>query len=88
MLYRQIEVGKVEEYKLAEDSKGVDVNLYIFEEYAGLVRTTSRFWNAGGVTVTGSLSGLKVRTESLSALLAGGIAFDNPHGDYGEPCDS
>lgn len=86
VLYRQIEVGQVEEHELAEDNKEVDVNLYIFEEYAGLVRTTSRFWNAGGVTVTGGLSGLKVRTESLSALLAGGIAFDNPPGDYGEPC--
>ena len=88
VLYRQIEVGQVEEHELAEDNKGVDVNLHIFEEYAGLVRTTSRFWNAGGVTVTGSLSGLKVRTESLSALLAGGVAFDNPPGDYGEPCEN
>jgi len=78
VLYRQIEVGQVEEHKLAEDSKGVDVNLYIFEKYAGLVRTTSRFWNAGGVTVTGSLSGLKVRTESLRTLLAGGVAFATP----------
>ncbi len=88
VLYRQIEVGQVEEHKLAEDNKWVDVNLYIFEEYAGLVRTTTRFWNAGGVTVTGSLSGLKVRAESLSALLAGGVAFDNPPGDYGEPCEN
>ena len=80
VLYRQIEVGQVEEYELAEDNKGVDVNLYIFEEYAGLVRTTSRFWNAGGVTVTGGLSGLKVRAESLSALLAGGVAFETPAG--------
>src|SRR5262249_53383597 len=38
----------------------------------------TRFWNASGIDVSAGASGLSVRTESLVALLAGGIAFDTP----------
>ena len=38
----------------------------------------TRFWNASGVDVSLNADGLDVRTESLAALLAGGVAFDTP----------
>ena len=42
-----------------------------------LVSHETRFWNASGISVKADLSGFKVRTESLEALMVGGIAFDN-----------
>ncbi|MNO01219.1 hypothetical protein D3C81_2213070 [compost metagenome] len=43
------------------------------------MRGGSRFWNASGVDVDfGLLKGVAVRTESLEAILAGGIAFATP----------
>ena len=38
----------------------------------------TRFWNASGIDVSFGANGLDVRTESLVALLAGGLAFDTP----------
>ena len=40
--------------------------------------TETRFWNVSGVDVTLNADGVNVRTESLAALLAGGVAFDLP----------
>ncbi|WP_152226072.1 PqiB family protein [Pseudomonas sp. SCB32] len=76
--YRQIQVGQVKSYHLAEDQKTIEVKIHIEPAYANLVRKHSRFWNASGITLTGDLSGLKLRTESLASIAAGGIAFSTP----------
>ncbi len=38
----------------------------------------SRFWNVSGVDANVSVSGAKVKLESLAALVNGAIAFDSP----------
>jgi len=76
--YRQIQVGQVKSYQLAEDQKTIEVKVHIEPAYANLVRKHTRFWNASGITLSGSLSGLKLRTESLASIAAGGIAFSTP----------
>ena len=38
----------------------------------------TRFWNASGIDVSLTANGLDVRTQSLAALLEGGIAFETP----------
>jgi len=76
--YRQIQVGQVKSYHLAEDQKTIEVKIHIEPAYANLVRKHTRFWNASGITLTGDLSGLKLRTESLASIAAGGIAFSTP----------
>ncbi len=76
--YQQIQVGQIKSYQLAEDQRGVDIKVFIEPEYAHLVRKHTRFWNASGVTISGGLSGFKVRTESLVSIAAGGIAFATP----------
>lgn len=78
VLFRQIKVGAVQSYKLSADSKQVLLGVHIQPEFAGLVNSSTRFWNASGVTLTGSLSGVEVKTESLQSLLAGGITFETP----------
>jgi paraquat-inducible protein B len=40
----------------------------------------SRFWNASGVDVSISAAGMKVETQSLATILAGGVAYDDPQG--------
>lgn len=77
--YREVPVGKVTDFELGPTSDRVLVHILIEPRYAPLVRTGSRFWNASGIGVdAGLFSGVKVRTESLEALLEGGIAFASP----------
>ncbi len=78
VFYRQIQVGQVKNFVLAEDDSTVEIQLYIQPEYAHLVRKHTRFWNASGVTVDAGLTGVKFRTESLASIVAGGIAFATP----------
>src|SRR5690606_10154404 len=66
-------------FELGPTSDRVLIHLLIEPRYAPLVRSGSRFWNASGIGVDASLfKGLKVRTESLEALVEGGIAFATP----------
>ena len=76
--YRQIKVGKVESYTLAENGQDVDVQIFIHEPYHEYVRKNTRFWNASGIDVTLGAEGLKVNTVSLLSIMSGGLAFDNP----------
>ncbi len=76
--YRQILVGRVQGHTLSEDGKSININLFIKEKYEHLVKKTSRFWNASGINISGGLSGLSVETESLTSILAGGLAFFTP----------
>jgi paraquat-inducible protein B len=78
VFYKQIQVGRVKSYRLAEDQSTVELKLYIEPEFTSLVRKHTRFWNASGVTIDAGLSGVKLRTESLASIVAGGIAFATP----------
>ena len=79
--YRQILVGRVQENTLAEDGNSVNINIFIDEKYEHLVKKSSRFWNASGISISGGLSGLSIETESLASVLSGGLAFFTPEGD-------
>ena len=76
--YRRIQVGQVISYSLSEDGKGVDVEVFVNAPNDQYVTTDTRFWNASGVDLTVGANGLKVNTESLSSILAGGVAFVEP----------
>lgn len=78
VFYRQIKVGQVKSYRLAEDQRTVEVQIYVEPAYAHLVRKHTRFWNASGINFSGGLSGFKLRTESLVSIATGGIAFATP----------
>lgn len=76
--YRRIPVGEVVAYKLSEDGKGVEVQIFVHAPHDKFVTRDTRFWNASGVDVSFSAEGLKVDTQSVSSILAGGIAFVEP----------
>ncbi len=79
--YRQIPVGRVMDFSLAPDGRVVLVHVNIEPGYDRLVHTGTKFWNVSGVKVSGGLfSGLSIDTESMEALLVGGIAFATPEG--------
>ncbi|MDO9320617.1 MAG: MlaD family protein, partial [Pseudomonas sp.] len=78
VLFRQVKVGAVQSYRLSSDSKQVLLGVHIDPEFSELVNSSTRFWNASGVTLTGGLSGIEVKSESLQSLLVGGITFETP----------
>jgi paraquat-inducible protein B len=77
--YRQIRVGQVVGYQLAEDGRAVSIKIFINTPYHKYVNKNTRFWNASGVNVSIDAKGIKLNTESLVTLLVGGIAFDVPN---------
>ncbi len=78
VLFKKIPVGSVQSYRLNEKEDGVQIRIYIQEEFQHLVKKGSRFWDGSGINVKGNLSGIKIRTESLSSIISGGIAFSTP----------
>jgi paraquat-inducible protein B len=76
--FRDIQVGQVLSYQLAEDQRALEVQVFVNAPHDQLVRDDSRFWNASGIELSVSAAGFDVRVQSLAALLAGGIAFDTP----------
>ena len=76
--FRQIEVGKVTGYELKDQERVVDIDIFIFAPHDQLVQKNTRFWNASGVDFRLDASGVRVDTQSIVSILAGGIAFDTP----------
>ncbi len=79
LYFRRLQVGQVISFGLADDGKGVQVQVFVNAPYDNFVTEDTRFWNASGVDVSVAADGLTVNTESLSAILAGGIAFRAPN---------
>ncbi|BAN96269.1 mammalian cell entry related domain-containing protein [Plautia stali symbiont] len=84
--YRKIPVGRVYDYSINGNTDGVTIDVLIERRFTNLVKKQSRFWNVSGVDADVSLSGAKVKLESLAALVNGAIAFDSP--DSGEQANS
>ncbi len=83
--YRGFEIGQIEGKSLDSDGRRVVYNAFIGEEYRGLIRRNTRFWNTSGLDVTAGVDGFKVRTPSFQAMLSGGVSCAVPGGlDPGE----
>ena len=76
--YRQIQVGQVVGYDLAEDGRSLTIKIFINAPHDNLVRVNTRFWNASGFDLKLDAGGIKLNTESLVSIMMGGIAFDTP----------
>ncbi|MFZ2649028.1 MAG: MlaD family protein [Burkholderiaceae bacterium] len=84
--YRRTRVGRVVGYSLDPKRDGVDVQVFVESPNEALVTQASRFWNASGIDMSVNAAGLTVNTESLAALVAGGIAFAAaPGAQKGQP---
>jgi paraquat-inducible protein B len=76
--YRRLPVGQVSGYELQPDGKSVQIKVFVKAPYDKFVVAGARFWNASGIDVAVGADGVNVRTESLVAVLIGGLAFDVP----------
>jgi len=77
--FRGIEVGAVQNHRLSDDARRVEIDVFIQERYAPLVKSDSKFWNVSGVNVDiGLFRGAQVNIESLKSLVSGGLTFATP----------
>lgn len=78
VLYRNLIIGEVYDYQLADDSSAVIIFVNIKKDYANLIRKNSVFWNSGGFDLKVSLLGAKINSQSIRGLLTGGISLATP----------
>ena len=76
--FRRLNVGEVVAYDLDKNGKDINIKVFINAPYDQYVTTDTRFWNASGIDVSLGINGFHVQTESLLAVLIGGIAFESP----------
>jgi paraquat-inducible protein B len=77
VFYRHINVGHVTRYSLDSKGSGVEIGVFINAPYDRFVSLNTRFWHASGVNFSVDANGLKLTTESLVALVEGGVAFQD-----------
>jgi paraquat-inducible protein B len=75
LYYRRIRVGQVASYKLDADGRSVSIQVFVDAPYDRYVAPDTVFWNASGVDLTLGADGLKLNTQSVATILAGGIGF-------------
>ncbi|NIF35226.1 MCE family protein [Enterobacter sp. Tr-810] len=78
--FRRIPVGRITSYQLRKDGRGIDVDIFIDAPYDRLVTADSRFWNVSGVDLSVGSDGFQLKTQTVAAIMAGGIAFSTPEG--------
>lgn len=76
--YRGIDIGQVLGYELNADERSLDISIFVREPYTKLIYANSRFWNASGIDLATTASGVELQVASLQALLIGGIEVDTP----------
>lgn len=80
--YRRVQVGRVVAYELDKEGRQMRVDVFVDAPYDHYVTVSSRFWNASGVDLNLDAGGLKLNTQSLATVIAGGIAFQTPPGPH------
>src|SRR5271169_4302042 len=76
VFFRRLQVGQVASYALDKDGKLLTVKVFVRAPYDQYVSPNTRFWNASGIDLSLSASGLKVQTQSVLSILIGGVAFE------------
>ena len=78
ILHKGYPVGRIESAQLDVKSEKMRYLAFIKEEYQQLVNSSTRFWNASGISFQASADGIQVQTSSLITLLMGGVSFGSP----------
>ena len=80
VFYRRIPVGQVIGYDLEDNGKGVAIRVFVNAPYDQYVGKNTRWWHASGVDLQLDSGGFKLNTQSVAALLVGGIGFESVTG--------
>ena len=78
VFYRRLEVGQVVAYSLDPDGKGLTLRVFVNAPYDQYVASNTRFWHASGVDLRLDSGGFRLNTQSLAAVVIGGIGFQSP----------
>lgn len=77
--YLGIQVGQVQDIRLAVEADSANITIIVWERFAPLVRSNSVFWQVRGADLKGSLlSGVSLSVGSLRSLISGGVTFATP----------
>jgi paraquat-inducible protein B len=85
LFYRHITAGQVVAYTLDPGGAGVTVKIFVNAPLDAYVTAGTRFWQASGIDMSVSSDGVKLRTESLTSILQGGVAFQSLPGAPATP---
>jgi paraquat-inducible protein B len=77
LIYRHITAGQVVGYTLDPGGTGVTIKVFVNSPFDTFVTGSTRFWQASGVDMSVNSDGVRLRTESLTSILEGGIAFQS-----------
>jgi paraquat-inducible protein B len=77
--YKQIAVGQIVNYEL-EGNGTITLDIFVKEPYDKHINQATRFWDASGIDVRLSADGVEVHTESMIAVISGGIGFATASG--------
>ena len=75
VFYRHLTAGQVIGYTLDRAGSGVTIRVFVNAPFDSYVNGATRFWQASGVDMSIGSDGVRLRTESLTSILEGGIAF-------------
>jgi len=75
VFYRHIEAGQVVGYDLDPTGTSVTLKVFINAPFDTYVTAATRFWQASGIDMSLNSDGVRLRTESLTSILQGGVAF-------------
>jgi paraquat-inducible protein B len=75
VFYRHLTAGQVVGYALDPGGTGVTLKIFLNSPFDSYVTGGTRFWQASGIDMSVNSDGVKLRTESLTSILQGGVAF-------------
>lgn len=87
VLFRGVEVGRLETPRLSADGRTVLVDAFIDSPHDLRLTQATRFWDTSGFEMSFGASGFAVDFDSLASLVTGGVEFDNVY-DNGGPLPS
>ena len=76
ILYRGIEVGEVAAPRLSPDGTEIRIDAFVRAPYDRQLSTSTRFWDASGVSVGLGAGGVDLRIGSIASIVEGGVNFD------------
>lgn len=77
--YHGVQVGEITGHELSDRDGSVAIKIFVYAPHDSLIHTASRFWVSSGLQLEVGGQGLKIGTESLLTLVAGGVVFDTPN---------
>ncbi|SIQ38787.1 MULTISPECIES: PqiB family protein [Acidiphilium] len=84
--FNHFKIGKVLSLVMQRDGKEFVITAFIEQKRENLITSASRFWNAGGVSVSSNGNGPRLMLQSIPALVSGAIGVATPGG--GHPIDN